>query len=310
LQIASDSLELAMTEVLTALQDAVAGAAAAAGPSVVGLGRGWGRGSGVVVAPGAVLTVAHALRGEQVAVTFRDGRTGEGRLDGVDADAGLARVAVETDDAPAIAWEPAAADGLSAGAGVVALADPGGRGLRASLGFVTATGLPLPTPGRRGAARAIEHGAPLPRGSSGAPLVDPEGRLLGLNAIRREGGLILALSAGADLRRRVDALARGEAPARPRLGVALAPARVARRMRAAVGLPERDGLLVRAVESDGPAAAAGVQRGDLLVRAGDAPLASVDDLFDALEGAAEGGELRLGVVRGSDERDVAVRLRG
>jgi serine protease Do len=306
-----------MSDVLDALEAAVRHAAEAAGPSVVGLGRGWGRGSGVVVAPGAVLTVAHALRGEHVAVTFRDGsspapgdeggrgRTVEGRLDGLDRDAGLARIAVDTGDAPAIAWDPAAVDGLDAGAPVVALADPGGRGLRASLGFVTATGLPLPTPGRRGAARGIEHGAPLPRGSSGAPLVDRDGRLLGLNAVRREGGLILALAAGEDLRRRADALAAGDAPARPRLGIAIASPHMARRLRAAVGLPARDGLLVRAVEADGPAAAAGVQRGDLLVRAGDRPLTGVDDLFDALDALGADG-LRLGVVRGVEELELAV----
>ena len=68
-----------------------------------------------------------------------------------------------------------------------------------------------------------------------------------------EGGLLLALPADAALRARVEALGRGEAPQRPRLGVALAPPRAARRLRAAVGLPERDGLLVRGVESDSPA---------------------------------------------------------
>jgi serine protease Do len=294
-----------MSDVLDALEAAVRHAAEAAGPSVVGLGRGWGRGSGVVVEPGVVLTVAHALRGEHVAVTLREGRTVEGRLDGLDRDAGLARIAVDTGDAPPIPWDPAAADALRPGTPVVALADPGGRGLRASLGFVTATGLPLPTPGRRGAARGIEHGAPLPRGSSGAPLVDRDARLLGLNAIRREGGLILALAAGEELRRRADALSAGDAPARPRLGIAIAPPHVARRLRAAVGLPERDGLLVRAVEPDGPAAAAGVQRGDLLVRAGDTPLTGVDELFDALDGLGADG-LRLGVVRGAEELEVVV----
>jgi serine protease Do len=297
-----------VNEVLNALQEAVSRTAETVGPSVVGLGRGWGRGSGVVIEPGAVLTVAHALRGEQVAVAFADGRTAEGRLAGVDRDAGLARIAVDTGDAPAIAWDPAVADAVALGTPVVALSDPGGRGLRASLGFVTATGVPLPSSGRRGAARAIEHGAPLPRGSSGAPLVDADGRLLGLNAVRREGGLILALAAGEDLHRRAGALARGEVPERPRLGVALAPPRVARRMRAAVGLPERDGLLVRGVETESPAAVAGLQRGDLIVRAGDAEVASIDDVFDALEAAA-GGELRLGVVRGTDEQELVAHFR-
>ena len=58
-------------QVLEALQQAVVQAAERVGPSVVGLGRGWGRGSGVVYEPGHVLTCAHVLRGDEVAVTFR-----------------------------------------------------------------------------------------------------------------------------------------------------------------------------------------------------------------------------------------------
>ena len=153
--------------------------------------------------------------------------------------------------------------------------------------MVSATGRGFRGPRGRRVAGSIEHTAPLPRGSSGGPLVDAQGNLLGLNAVRRDGGFILALPADAALKRRVEALARGEAAERPRLGVALAPPRVARRMRAAVGLEPRDGLLVRQVVDDSPAASAGLQRGDLLVRAGDKPLASMDDLFDALDGATD-----------------------
>jgi serine protease Do len=121
-----------------------------------------------------------------------------------------------------------------------------------------------------------------------------------------EGGLLLALPADAALQARVEALARGDAPTRPRLGVALAPPRASRRLRAAVGLPEREGLLVRGVEPDSPAANAGLERGDLLVAAGGRALHGFDDLFDALEAAD--GELTLTVVRGTDEREVATRF--
>src|SRR5215207_3470418 len=231
--------------VIQELHDVVAGAAEAVGPSVVGLGRGWGRGSGVVTAPGVVITNAHVLRGEEVAVTFADGRTELGRVAGADADLDLAAIAVDTGDAPAVAWEPERAAALTYGTPVLALADPSGRGLRVTFGLVSATGRSFRGPGGRRVGGSIEHTAPLPRGSSGGPLVDPEGRLLGLNAVRREGGLILAVTADEAVRERAAALARGEAAGRPRLGVALAPPRHARRMRSAVGLPERDGLLVR-----------------------------------------------------------------
>jgi serine protease Do len=291
--------------VIQELQNAVAGAAEAVGPSVVGLGRGWGRGSGVVTAPGVVITNAHVLRGEEVAVTFADGRTELGRVAGADADLDLAAIAVETGDAPAVAWDPERPGAVGLGEPVIALANPGGRGLRATFGQVSATGRSFRGPRGRRIGGSLEHTAPLPRGSSGGPLVDGEHRLLGLNSIRLEGGLILALPADAAMQRRAEALASGKATERPRLGIALAPARAARRMRAAVGLSQREGLLVRGVQEGTPAAAAGVERGDLLVGVNGRPLSSVDELFDALE-AADG--IRLEIVRGEEERSVEVHF--
>jgi serine protease Do len=294
-----------MTGFLDELQAAVASATERVGPSVIGLGRGWGRGSGVVIGDGRVLTNAHVLRGDEVAVRRPDGEVVHGRVAGLDADLDVAIVAVDTGEAPAVAWDPEIVAAVGAGQPVFALADPGGRGLRTTFGLVTATGRSFRGPRGRRIGGSIEHSAPLPRGSSGGPLVDAEGRLLGINSVRMEGGLLLALPADAALHGRIDALAAGEAPARPRLGVALAPPRAARRLRAAVGLPEREGLLVREVEPDSPAAAAGLQSGDLLVAAGDRPLHGYDELFDALEG---GGELKLTVVRGTDERDVVAHF--
>jgi serine protease Do len=294
-----------MTGFLDELQGAVAAAAERVGPAVIGLGRGWGRGSGVVIGDGRVLTNSHVLRGDEVAVRRRDGEVALGRVAGRDNDLDVAVLTVDTGGAPAVAWDPAVVEELRPGQPVFALADPGGRGLRTTFGLVTATGRSFRGPRGRRIGGSIEHSAPLPRGSSGGPLVDAEGRLLGINTVRMEGGLLLALPADAALRTRVDALARGEAPSRPRLGVALAPPRAARRLRAAVGLPERDGLLVRGVEPDSPAASAGLESGDLLVAAGDRPLHGYDELFDALEA---GGPLTLTVVRGTDEREVTAHF--
>src|SRR5215207_2493309 len=286
-----------MTGFLDELQAAVGVVGERVGPAVVGLGRGWGRGSGVVIAEGRVLTNAHVLRGDEVAVRRGGGEVALGRVASADEALDVAVIAVDTGDAPAVAWEPEAVEGLAAGRAVFALADPGGRGLRTTFGLVTATGRSFRGPRGRRIGGSIEHSAPLPRGSSGGPLVDAHGRLLGINSVRMEGGLLLAVPADAALRGVVDALGRGEAPARPR---------AARRMRAAVGLPEREGLLVRGVESGSPAEAAGLQQGDLLVAAGGRPLGGYDDLFDALEGAA--GALALSVVRGTEEREVTAHF--
>src|SRR3954469_24009848 len=288
--------------VLEEVTQAVRSVSERVGSAVVGLGRGWGRGSGVVIGEGLVLTTAHNLRGEEVTVTFGDGRRERGTVAAFDADDDLAVVSVGTGEVEPLGWgEP---DGLGAGSVVFALANPGGRGLRTTLGLVSAVGARLRGPRGRRIRGTIEHTAPLPRGSSGGPLVDAEGRLLGLNAVRMEGGLIVALPADASMRERVEGLARGEAPVRPRLGVAIAPAHVARRLRSAVGLPERDGLLVRWVEDDGAAGVAGIEKGDLIVAAAGEPVARVDDLQRRVEDAGAGGTVVLTVVRGAEERDV------
>jgi serine protease Do len=159
-------------------------------------------------------------------------------------------------------------------------------------------------PGGRRIAGSVEHTAPLAAGSSGGPIVDADGRLLGINTNRLGEGFYLALPAEAGLRERVDALGRGESASRLRLGVAVAPSHVARRLRASVGLSERDGLLVRGVEDGSLAAKAGIREGDLIVEAVGKVVEDADDLFDALGSASLPFEVRL--VRGNDERTVSV----
>jgi serine protease Do len=294
-----------MAGILDELQGAIAGAADTAGPAVTGLGRGWGVGSGVVVAPGRVLTSAHNLRREEAHVVYADGRVAAGRVAALDADLDLAVLEADTADVEPLAWADEGAPAV--GAAVIALANPGGRGLRATLGFVSSAPRAFRGPRGRRVGGAIEHTAPLPRGSSGGPLLDAAGRLLGINAVRMEGGLILAVPVAA-LRERVEALIRGQAPARRTLGVAVAPPHAARRMRRAVGLPEREGVLVRRVQEDSPAARAGVRRGDLIVTAAGRPVAKVDDLYDALDVAAEDQPLALTVVRGTEEVSLEARF--
>jgi S1-C subfamily serine protease len=294
-----------MATSLDEISEAVRRAAEGAGPSVVGIGRAGPRGSGVVLADGRILTNAHNVRGDEPTITFHDGRKAAGTVAGVDADGDLAVVTVDTAGAPAVAWSESPA---SLGTPVVALANPGGRGLRATFGLVSAVDRAFRGPRGSRVPGGFEHTAPLPRGSSGGPVLDVEGRLLGINTSRRGDGFYLAIPADAALRERVDALARGESRERPRLGIGVAPGFVARRLRRAVGLPERDGILVRVVEEGSPAAAAGIEAGDLIVGVGDRDAASVDDLHAAVEGAE--GRLELRLVRGVEERAVSVSLSG
>ena len=143
------------------LGEAIGGAAERVGPSVVGLGRGWGLGSGVVVGDGQVLTNAHNLRRDEVTVSFADGRRETGETVGVSADLDLALLEVDTGSAPAVAWEPDR-EAPPIGSPVVALANPGGRGLRATLGFISSEGRSFRGPRGRRVKGAIEHTATLP----------------------------------------------------------------------------------------------------------------------------------------------------
>jgi serine protease Do len=243
-----------------------------------------------------------------VTVTFADGRTAEGSVAGRDIDGDLAVIDVDTGEAPALAWA-ATAPSSGIGTPVFALSNPGGRGLRVTFGFVSGVDRTFRGPRGRRITGSLEHTAPLLPGSSGGPVIDGAGQLLGINTNRLGEGFYLAIPADETLRARIDALGRGESAAPPRLGIAIAPGHVARKMRRAVGLPDVEGLLIREVAEDSPAARAGLAQGDLITAAGGQPLRTADDLFDALQ-AAGSGTVELKIVRGADERTVQVTLGG
>ena len=90
----------------------------------------------------------------------------------------------------------------------------------------------------------------------------------------------------------------------PRLGVAVATAAVAKRMRRAVGLPDEPGVLVVRVGRDTPADAAGVSRGDLITQAADTAVRSTGDLERAVRAA--NGTVVLKVLRGAEPLELEV----
>jgi serine protease Do len=278
-----------------------------AGTSVVGIGQRWGAGSGIVLGEGQVLTNAHNVRGDQVTVAFADGRTAEGTVAARDIDGDLAVINVDTSGVPALPWASAARAEL--GMPVFALANPGGRGLRVTFGFVSGIERTFRGPRGRRITGSLEHTAPLLPGSSGGPVLNAGGELLGINTNRLGEGFYLAIPADETLRARADALARGESAASPQLGVAIAPGHIARRLRRAVGLSDTDGLLIREVMRDSPAARADLAQGDLIVAAAGQPIRTPDDLFEALQ-AARGGTIELSIVRGADERVIQVTFDG
>ena len=93
---------------------------------------------------------------------------------------------------------------------VFALSNPGGRGLRVTFGFVSGIERTFRGPRGRRITGSLEHTAPLLPGSSGGPVLNAGGQLLGINTNRLGEGFYLAIPADEALRGRVDALARGE----------------------------------------------------------------------------------------------------
>src|SRR5438105_4039159 len=121
---------------LNELSSAAAGVVAQVGPAVVRIGRGGGRGCGVVLGKGLVATNAHNLRGEEALVTFGDGRQAVGTVAATDVDGDLAVLRVETGDAPAIKWSDA---GPGVGQVVFAITRSAAGGERVSFGMVSGT---------------------------------------------------------------------------------------------------------------------------------------------------------------------------
>ena len=283
-----EELSSAARSVLTGLSDAV-----------VTIGTD-GRGSGLVIGTGKVLTNAHNLRDRTTLVTFADGRTEQGSVTGADEDGDLVVLDVDTGSATPAAW----AEKVPEEGDVVFALSRGGHRSRITFGMVSAVDLAFDGPRGRQVHGGVEHTAPLVRGSSGGPLTDAAGRVVGLNTHRIARGFYVARPVDAALVATIEDLAAGKSVVRPRLGVALAPPDVAAKLRASVGLPPREGLLVRGVEPEGPAANAGIDEGDLLVAAGDTALTSIEALHQVLDQAGETVELT--VVRGTEERKVVV----
>ena len=291
---------------VTTLQSIIEGAAREVGPAVVGLGRGWGLGSGVVIAQGRVLTSAHNLRRDEVTVVFADERREQATVAGTDPDLDLAVLEVDTGDAPAVRWEPGDAPRhrhARGGAGQSRRPRSAGH---ARLRVVRGPQLPgparTPGPGRHrahgpSAARLVGRSAGRFRGTASGPQRAASGRRAHPGRAGRRPG------AGAR------APARERRGAAPTTGSAWPWRRRGPRGACDVRSACPSGTACWSARSPRTArpTAPGIERGDLIVAAGDTEIDGVESLYAALDGVpADGGSLRLTVVRGTDERSADV----
>ena len=263
------------------------------------------QGSAVVFTPdGFLLTNAHVVGSSaRGTALFSDGTTVPFTVVGADplSDLAVLRAHGGTPE-PAELGE---ADDLVVGQLVVAVGSPLGLAGSVTAGVVSALGRSLPT--RSGsAARLVEDviqtDAALNPGNSGGALADARSRVVGINTAVAGFGLGLAVPMNATSRRIIAALMRDGRVRRAYLGVVCVPAPVPAALRARVGRAE--GLRVAEVVPSGPAARAGLRAGDLLLTAGDGPVASAQDLQRLMFGEAIGRPLAITVVRNGALVDV------
>ncbi len=289
-----------MSNLLLSLSESLAAAVDAIAPSLVRVQSGRRVASGLVWGDGLVVTVARAVsRRHTPSVVLHDGSAHDAEILGRDPSLDLALLRVPVAEL-AIPARSAAAPKV--GHLVLALGRPG-AGPRASLGRVSAVagaGTP-PAAGRLDAFRDVD--AALPPGVSGGPLLDASGGVLGLNTsgIVRGGTTVPAST----IDRTVAALQEHGDRSPGFLGVLFQPAKLSEEHAALAGQP--GALLITGLKPHGPAAAAGLLVGDLLVRVDDHRIAGWDDLAQALAGrAGRGGSVH--VLRGGALVEVAVEV--
>lgn len=253
-----------------------------------------GAGAGVIWSPdGLIVTNDHVVPGSHVQISLANGDRARGRVVGRDQENDLAAVQVDRDHLPAAPLGDAT--GLRPGQLVLAIGHPFGLRDALTLGIVSA----LPEPGEP--RELIRADLTLGPGNSGGPLADAHGRVIGINAMVASPGIALAVPTHL-----VSAfLARAAGPT-PWLGITAIPVVIPRHQQRGFGASV--GLLLTAIEAGSPAAAAGLQPGDVLVAFGDQPLRHPNDLQSHLLQAGPDGDLALTVVRGGRRSALTVRV--
>jgi S1-C subfamily serine protease len=274
-----------------------------AAPSVVRVeGRRRAPSSGVVwSADGVIVASHHAVDADDdVPVGLPDGRTVPAGVVARDPGSDLALLRLETPGLVPPRWRDAAT--ARPGALVLGLSRPG-RSLRARLGVVSAVSGNWRTPSGARLERYLESDLALHPGFSGGLLVGTDGAALGVNTAGLVRGAPLAVPVG-DVRRVVDVLLAHGRMRRGYIGIGTQTIALTPDLRSAVG--QGSALIVLSVQTDSPAARAGLLVGDVLLRAGEERLTHPAALLPALDEDRVGRELALSLLRAGEERSVTL----
>jgi S1-C subfamily serine protease len=310
-------------EALDAYSKAVVGAVELVGPAVVsiyvggdpgpdeagGRERG-GAGSGVVVTPdGYVLTNEHVVqRVDEARVAFVDGRSVPAIVVGRDPVTDLAVLRAQTGALPYARL--ATMKPLRVGQLVVAVGNPLGFESTVSAGVVSALGRSLRSRQGRLIEGIVQHTAALNPGNSGGPLVDAQGRVVGINTaiIAMAQGIGFSVPAGTAQWVLTEILTQGRVR-RAYLGISVRDRPIDLRLVRALGLSVSRAIEIIARDESGPAVDSDLRPGDLIVGVNEAPVNGVDALHRHLSRWPVGSELTLDVVRRTRSLKVALKPR-
>ena len=292
---------LSNDEFLDPYSDCVARAFDRVGPSVASIsasyasGRRRGQGSGVVFTPdGYFLTNSHVVTGaEHLEASLPDGNTYSARLVGDDPATDTAVLRLSGDGLAHAGFGSSAR--LRVGQLVVAIGNPLGYQATVTAGIVSALGRSLRAQSGRLIESVIQTDAPLNPGNSGGPLVDASGRVVGINtAMAAAQGICFAIGidTAADVAQQ---LMRNGRVRRSRLKLAGQSITLDRRVVRRLERVSSGAVMIVDVERGGPADAAGLIKGDVILDFDGAAVTGVDALHRLLtaDRASQPAELRL-----------------
>jgi len=297
-------------ELLDSYSRAVVHAVETVGPAVVRIETSRGGGSGVVIAPdGLLLTNNHVVeKAERVDVRLTDGRSLRADLVGRDADTDLAVLRVDGFSGPPLAWATLGdSRRLRVGQVAIAIGNPFGFHHSVTTGVISALGRSLRAQSGRLMDDIVQTDAALNQGNSGGPLVTTAGDVIGINTaiILPAQGLSFAIAS--NTARFVAArLIRDGRIRRSYIGVAGQNVPIPRIQARANQVAASSGVLVESIEKDGPAAAAGLCAGDVILAFGGQAVAGIDDLHRQLTEERIGQPATVVILRVGRRRQVTV----
>jgi len=313
--IAGDDLLDAYSRAVTRAVDLVAPSVVSIEVSAAGSGRGGGAdraaatGSGFVfAADGLILTNSHVVAGSRhVQVSLPDGRDCPADVVGEDPDTDIAVVRITAADLVPVTFGDSRT--LRPGQLVVAIGNPYGFHHTVTAGVVSALGRSLRSRSGRLIEQVIQTDAALNPGNSGGPLVTSDGAVVAVNTAIIAGGQGLSFAVPISTVIAVlPPLLRDGRVRRGYLGIAGQNVPLLRRVTRFHRLDQAGAVMVTSLEPDGPASAAGLRAGDLIVAFDHQAIQTLDDLHRVLTEARIGTSVRIGLLRGTERRDLDVRI--